>query len=268
VKEWQKGICLLELVMAKNENEIVDPPDIQLQSLVEKTVDVARKSRRNRASLSGLNFYADKLAKLKTDAVVCFQQLNDPSVGDISAMAEMVAVVFAPDTNYKRRVEIGRNLLHELKTKKWRSTAPLLPEEEGLFPLSLIAKTRRGYLMTVCRQMNGCFASGWYDAAAVMMRRLLETSIIEAFEAQHLDSKIKNTQGDFFQLSDLIGAALAEKTWNLTRNTKKALPNLRDVGHISAHSRRYTAQKADILKISQDCRIAIEEFLHLAGLII
>jgi hypothetical protein len=89
VKEWQKGICLLELVMAKNETEIVDPPDIQLQSLVEKTVDVARKSRRNRASLSGLNFYADKLAKLKTDAVVCFQQLNDPSVGDISAMAEM-----------------------------------------------------------------------------------------------------------------------------------------------------------------------------------
>ena len=55
--------------------------------------------------------------------------------------------------------------------------------------------------------------------------------------------------------------------WNLSRNTKKALPNLRDVGHISAHSRRYTAQKPDILKISQDCRIVIEEFLHLAGLI-
>jgi hypothetical protein len=254
--------------MAKNEHEIVAPPDIQLQHLVEKTVAVAKKARRSRASLSGLNFYADKLAKLKTDAVVCFQQLNDPSVGDISAMAEMVGVVFAADTDYKRRVEFARNLLHELKTKKWRSTqAPLLPEEEGLFPLSLIAKTRRGYLMTVCRQMNGCFGSGWYDAAAVMMRRLLETSVIEAFEAQHLDGKIKNPQGDFFQLSDLIGAALAETTWNLSRNTRKALPNLRDVGHISAHSRRYTAQRTDILKVGQDCRIAIEEFLHLAGLI-
>jgi hypothetical protein len=88
------------------------------------------------------------LAKLKTDAVVCFQQLGDPSVGDISAMAEMVAVVFAADTDYKRRVELSRNLPHALKTKKWRSIqTPLVPEEEGLFPLSLIAKTRRGYLI-------------------------------------------------------------------------------------------------------------------------
>jgi len=254
--------------MAKNENEIIDPPDIRLQRLVEKTIDVAKTARRHHASFSGLNFYADKLAKLRTDAVMSFQQLNDPSVGDISAMAEMVQVVFAPNTDYKRRVALSRDLIHELKTKKWRSNqVPPLSEEEGLFPLSLIAKTRRGYLITVCRQMNGCFTSGWYDAAAVMMRRLLETSIIEAFEAHHLDAKIKNAQGDFFQLSDLVGAALSEAAWNLSRNTKKALPNLRDVGHISAHSRRYTAQKPDIVKISQDCRIAIEEFLHLAGLL-
>jgi len=253
--------------MAKNEDE-TGSPDIQLGRLVEKTIDVAKTARRHRAPLSGMNFYADKLAKLRTDAVVCFQQLNDPSVGDISAMAEMMEGVFAANTDYKRRVDLSRDLIHELKTKKWRSSqSPVISEDEGLFPLSLIAKTRRGYLITVCRQMNGCFGSGWYDAAAVMMRRLLETSIIEAFETHRIDSKIKNEQGDFFQLSDLIGAALSETAWNLSRNTKKALPNLRDVGHISAHSRRYTAQKLDIMKISQDCRLAIEEFLHLAGLL-
>jgi hypothetical protein len=254
--------------MAKNESEVADSPEIELARLVEKAGEVAKTARRHRAPLSGLNFYANKLAKLRTDAVVCFQQLNDPSVGDISAMAEMVEVVFAADTEYKRRVALSRELIHELKTKKWHSDRQSnISEDEGLFPLSLIAKTRRGYLTTVCRQMNGCFSSGWYDAAAVMMRRLLETSIIEAFEAYHLDAKIKNAQGDFFQLSDLVGAALSETTWNLSRNTKKALPNLRDVGHISAHSRRYTAQRSDITKISQDCRIAIEEFLHLSGLL-
>jgi hypothetical protein len=240
----------------------------QVQGLVEDAVGVARKARKHRAPLAGLNFYADKLARIRTDAVVCFQELQDPSVGDISVMAEMVQGVFAAETEYRRRVELSRNLVHELKTKKWQQDANSIPrDDEGLFPLSLIVKTRRGYLTTVCRQMNGCFSSGWYDAAAVMMRRLLETSIIEAFEANKLDGKIKNKQGDFFQLSDLIGAALSETAWNLSRNTKKALPNLRDVGHISAHSRRYTAQKPDILKISQDCRIAIEEFLHLAGLL-
>jgi hypothetical protein len=115
--------------------------------------------------------------------------------------------------------------------------------------------------------MNGCFTSAWYDACAVMMRRLLETTIIEAFEANKLDAKVKNAQGEFFQLTDLISAALAEPTWNLTRNTKQALPRLRDVGHISAHSRRYTAQLSDITKVSDSARIAIEEFLHLAALL-
>src|SRR5438094_9941739 len=119
--------------MAKNENEIVDPPDIQLLHLVEKTLDVAKKARRHHATLSGLNFYADKLAKLKTDAVVCFQQLNDPSVGDISAMAEMVEGVFAAHTDYKLRVELSRNLLHELKTNKCRAIEPPLSAvEDGL----------------------------------------------------------------------------------------------------------------------------------------
>jgi hypothetical protein len=54
--------------------------------------------------------------------------------------------------------------------------------------------------------------------------------------------------------------------WNLSRNTKKALPQLRDVGHIAAHSRRFTAQKSDIENVQPQCRAAVEEFLHLAGL--
>jgi len=254
--------------MAKNQSAKAGPPDIQLQRLVDTAINVAKTARRNRASLAGLNFYADKLANLRSDAFVRFQQLNDPSLGDISAMAEMVEAVFAPGTDYRKRVAVSRNLLHELKTKKWRSGDTLVvADEETLFPSSLIAQTKRGYLITVCRQMNGCFGSGWYDAAAVMMRRLLETSIIEAFEAHHVDGKIKNSQGDFLQLTDLIAAALSENSWNLSRNTKKALPNLRDVGHISAHSRRYTAQRPDIVRVSQDFRLAIEEFLHLAGLL-
>jgi len=115
--------------------------------------------------------------------------------------------------------------------------------------------------------MNGCFEFGWYDACAVMMRRLLETAIIEAFEAKKLDNKIKDSKGEFLQLTALIAAALSEAAWNLSRNTKQALPRLRDVGHKSAHSRRFTAQKSDIEKVQPDCRVALEEFLHLAGLV-
>jgi hypothetical protein len=243
------------------------PPESQLQDLVADALQTARMAKKYRRSLSGVNFYADKLAKLRSDATVCFANLVDPSAGDLSAVAELIERVFSEGAEFQERAISARELTHQIRTRKWKTAVVPSGGEDGLFPLSLLTKTKRGYLVAVGRQMNGCFTSAWYDACAVMMRRLLETTIIEAFEANKLDAKVKNAQGEFFQLTDLISAALAEPTWNLTRNTKQALPRLRDVGHISAHSRRYTAQLSDITKVSDSARIAIEEFLHLAALL-
>jgi hypothetical protein len=248
------------------QSEVARTPVQRLQQIVDEAIVVARTARKNRASLNGMNFYADKLAKLRTDATLVFGELGEPSVGDISAVAEMIQLTFAPDTDIKKRVPVARELTHELQTRKWKSS-PIEAVADNLFPLSLLSKTRRGYLIAIGRQMNGCFESGWHDACAVMMRRLLETVIIEAFEAKKIDHKIKNPQDEFFQLTALIAAALSEKSWNLSRNTKEALPRLRDVGHKSAHSRRFTAQKSDIDKVQADCRVALEEFLHLADLL-
>jgi hypothetical protein len=49
-------------------------------------------------------------------------------------------------------------------------------EGGGVFPLVTLNQTKRGYLVSVGRQMNGCYAAGWYDGCAVMMRRLLNAS--------------------------------------------------------------------------------------------
>jgi hypothetical protein len=53
----------------------------------------------------------------------------------------------------------------------------------------------------------------------------------------------------------------------LSRNAKKALPGLRDLGYMSAHGRFFTAQKADLEAVQPGCRIVIEEFLHHAALL-
>ena len=100
-----------------------------------------------------------------------------------------------------------------------------------------------------------------------MMRRLLEASIIEAFEAKALAAKIKNKSGDYVQLTDLIAAAQAESAWSLSRNAKRALPRLRDLGHMSAHGRHFTAQVGDVDAVRQDFRVVLEEFLRHAGLL-
>jgi len=115
--------------------------------------------------------------------------------------------------------------------------------------------------------MNGCFSQGWYDASAVMMRKLLEIALSEAFEAKGIAAKIKDAGGDYVQLSDLITRSLNEGGWTLSRNCKKALPLLRDAGHSSAHGRYYHARREDIEGLRPGCRIVVEEFLHHAGLL-
>ncbi|MCB0541333.1 MAG: hypothetical protein KDE33_27745 [Bacteroidetes bacterium] len=129
-----------------------------------------------------------------------------------------------------------------------------------------VVKGTRGYIEKIVNQINGCYERGWFDGCAVMIRRLVETLIIECFEFYNLEDQIKNDNGDFLFLKDLVDRALNEKTWNLGRNTKKALPKLKDIGDKSAHSRRYIAHRRDIDKIIDDLRTVTQEFVYLANL--
>lgn len=146
------------------------------------------------------------------------------------------------------------------------------PPEEGyastselILPFSVVRGTR-GYIESVVNQINGCYERGWYDACAVMIRRLLETLIIEVFEYNGISHKIKGMSGDFLYLRDLIDVTLKETRWNLSRNTKLALPKLKDVGDKSAHSRRFNAHRGDIDKLIDGVRVVVQEFVYLAGL--
>jgi hypothetical protein len=146
------------------------------------------------------------------------------------------------------------------------------PPEEGLAAttqpviiLSLVRGTR-GYIERVSNQINGAYENGWYDACAVMLRRLIETLIIEAFEHHKIAAKIQNANGDFFYLRDLIDRTLVEPAWNLGRNAKQALPKLKDIGDKSAHSRRYIAQRGDIQPLLSDIRAVVQELLYIANL--
>jgi hypothetical protein len=240
-----------------------------LDDLIEAALATAKKARRHSKSLGGVNHYADKMANLRADATNAFRGLPLGSVGDTTALAELMQKVFSADASPSDRAAAARDLQFTIRTT-WREAGANASqmEESGVFPLVKLNQTNRGYLVAVGRQINGCYTSGWYDACAVMMRRLLESSIIEAFEARKLDTKIKNpVTGDFLQLTALVAVALAEPTWNLPRNVKRELQGLKDLGHRSAHNRYYLATKPDIDRQIDLYREAVEAFLHLGGLL-
>ncbi len=243
-------------------------PQELLMGYIDAAVACAKTSAKHRQSLDGANFYANKMANLRADATNAFGRLAGGSVGDTSALAELMQKVFSVDASARDRAHAARELHFALKTT-WAKVVPNSGEIEdnGVFPLVTLNQTNRGYIVAIGRQINGSYAAGWYDACAVMMRRLLESTIIEAFEARKIDHKIKDGNGDFVQLTALIRAALIEKSWNLPRNVRSHIKTLRDLGHNSAHNRYYLAKKVYIDELKPVYRETVEAFLHLANLL-
>jgi hypothetical protein len=145
---------------------------------------------------------------------------------------------------------------------------PTMDHEVGYLP-EPVWKSTRNYVESVCRQLNGCFRSAYYDAAAVMLRRLLETLIIESYEHLNRTSEIKDSNGNYFMLKDLVERACGEKGnagLNLGRDSKATLKDARDVGNWSAHARRYNAFATDLAKLQAGVRIAAQELIQIADI--
>ena len=138
-------------------------------------------------------------------------------------------------------------------------------QEFGYLPKQVWTNTR-GYIERVCEQLNGCYECKFYDAVSVLARRLIETLIIEAYEATHREQEIRDSAGNFFMLSGLATAALSANGIGLGRDAKKALSELKELGDRSAHNRRYNAVKADLDKVQSGVRVITDELLNIASL--
>lgn len=139
-------------------------------------------------------------------------------------------------------------------------------ETNSVLPHELFTGTR-GYIEKVVLQINASFDLSLFDCTAVMCRRLLETLIIEVYEAAGRAAAVQNADGNFYMFSDLLRILLSDKAFNLGRNAQQGLKDFKKLGDLSAHSRRYNARSTDIEHIQNGIRIASEELLHLARLI-
>jgi hypothetical protein len=172
----------------------------------------------------------------------------------------------ATRTDSQEIASLVKSLSSEITHLNRPASVGTRPATEHVLPFSHVRGTRH-YIERVVNQINGCYEKGWFDGCAVMMRRLIETLIIECFESEKIADKIKDPRsGEFLYLKDLIDKALQEPCWNLGRNTKQALPKLKSVGDQSAHSRRYNAHREDIDKLIDPLRTVCQELIYLARL--
>lgn len=121
----------------------------------------------------------------------------------------------------------------------------------------------RKYINDIVRQINGSYQFELFDACAVMMRRLAEVLIIDAYVNTKNDSHIRDSKGDYVMMNNLINALKSGRNFNLSRNAPGYLDKLKVLGDTAAHSRTYITKSKDIDDFSQSYRMLIEELSSL-----
>ena len=143
------------------------------------------------------------------------------------------------------------------------------PEEvfsDDIVPFELYRGTRQN-IERIADQINKSFYFGVYDGAAVLMRRLVEMLLILAFQVINQEDRIRGSDGNYLQLSQIINEAVQNKALDLSRNAKTYLGLFKEKGDLSAHNPFHNSRRKDLELAQPKFRHIVEELLYKAGIL-
>ena len=250
----------------------------QLCTQAKAVSETAKTAQRGGKSLRGDNFYGHKfhdgvaamsgtLARLKPIFLRLSAEHSRAACETVTVAVERLKSFDIDATNrMKACKQIELACQEHLYPALDSLEAPAVPATEQVLPMAVVKDTR-GYLEHMILQANGTYERGWFDASSVMLRKFVETLIIEVYEHHKRADDIKNPRdGFFYMLADLVTIILADKKFNLARETQATLPLVKQLGDRSAHNRRYMAKQPDVDKIIPGLRVLADDLLHLAKL--
>ncbi|HSI34757.1 MAG: hypothetical protein ACAI43_13035 [Phycisphaerae bacterium] len=190
--------------------------------------------------------------------------LGNPNSTILGESVKRTGMVIATSAGYRLKM-LARSQIRAWLMPILGDTKPEVDQDLGYLPKAVWANTK-DYIENVCVQMNGCYQFGFYDAASVMMRRLVETLIIEAYETLGRAAEIKDGGGNYHMLKELVNRATGANPVGVGRDAKDALSKIKEMGDRSAHNRRYNCVRADMDKVQSGVRVVVDELINIAAL--
>lgn len=237
--------------------------------------ETARVAAKHQKSLFGDNFYGrkfhDQKVLLAREENLLLAALAKTTIDEATIETLQLYLKNLKDEHaalaLKNAAAKSLELLFEttLRSALARIDTEPVSESEPVLPFQVVKGTR-GYLERVVTQANVCYETKCFDACSVMIRKLVEILIIAVYEAAGKPSAIQNRAGDFLMFGDLISHVLGDPQWNLARETKRSLPEIKLLGDRSAHTRHYLAGRADVDRVLTGLRVCVDDLLHLAKL--
>lgn len=153
--------------------------------------------------------------------------------------------------------ELNTNYSDYLNIKKVDVSDTILQNE--------LIKGTKNYLEEMVREINGTYEYGFYNSSAVMIRRLMESLIIEVFIHKKLTHEIK-MNNTFLVLDGLINKITNNSQIVISRNAPKTMKIVKELGDTAAHDRTYLIKPDDIKDNKLAIRKLIQDLLSLANI--
>jgi len=122
------------------------------------------------------------------------------------------------------------------------------------------------YITRLIPQVNGAYEREWYEAAAMVLRRIMETLIIELYTRRGWTQDVQDpTSNEFLMLKALIDQLNGDARLRVQRRTIDGLNRVKELGDTAAHDFRVRIRKSDLDRIQSVARLACERLVFTIG---
>lgn len=194
-----------------------------------------------------------------------------------NAFAELDLIPYSNINQYLSQHSIGKKAMFIKKEKRGYKLVRVFKEilenelntevrieiSKDLFDINIIKDIPNTpyYLWRIAEQMCACYDKKLYTACFGMMRKLIETLIIECYEKNKIQNDIIGEDGNYFSLSTLIDKYVSCNIMNASKNLKESFKNIKYFGDLSMHNRKFFAGKHDIDKLKNPLRQSVQEII-------
>lgn len=162
---------------------------------------------------------------------------------------------------------LHHNVLKDLETQfpQLAEKSQEVMDDGTILPAVLYGNTR-GYIESLAKQINASYEYNIFDGCAVLMRRVEEVLLILSYEHLKIDGSIRDANGNYMLLEAIVRNAAGNATLSLSRNSKKSIETIRQLGNFSAHKVTYTCKREYVKENINEFRALVDELLHKAGI--
>jgi len=236
---------------------------------VEKLIVKAKKGKK---SLKGENPYAERFHK---DQIAIKRQFNEAKTKlEVTATPNLRQTItdidnelgyfFQPKTSPKDRRDLRRHIEELLKTEIEPALQAIRTLEAEFIPEEILAGSK-GNIQKIAQQACVCFSAEAYDACAVMLRKLLEVLVVEAFEAKGIADRIMEVDGNYSRFSKMISILVSTKETPMGRTSKQHLPQLAEIFNNCAHNSGFFMSRSHLQLLQSQVILAVQELVALSN---